>query len=147
MPTGAEAIAVGEKLWQQLIPEQQEGQLSFWEMYATRALVERFPGIGIEGHEVDLPKAVAASPEQVGIAIDTIGEHSPLAAIDVRPGDVLIEFGGEPFYRDHGGIPGLDAWLLRELRAKPATYSLRITRGNELLDLDLPLNLGSYQAR
>ncbi|MFQ5766455.1 MAG: M14 family zinc carboxypeptidase, partial [Acidobacteriota bacterium] len=59
-------------------------------------------------------------------------------------GDVVLEVGGEPFFRGQGGVAALDRWLRRELRATAAAYTIRLLRQGAPLDLTVRLKLGPY---
>src|SRR5206468_7934174 len=51
VPATPGAIAIAERAFDDLTPARAEGTLSFWEMYATRALEERMPTLGFDGVE------------------------------------------------------------------------------------------------
>jgi len=72
-------VATAERAWNELTPGRQEGTLSFWEMYATRALEERFPALGFEGSEEPLPAAASPMPEHVGLRVRQIDPAVALA--------------------------------------------------------------------
>ena len=61
VPATPAALAVGERAFDELTPKRPEGTLSFWEMYATRALEERVPSLGLDGAEEALPAGVTAA--------------------------------------------------------------------------------------
>ena len=142
VPHSESALAVGLALWDKFKPTREPGQLSFWEMYAQRAIEERFPELGFTGVETDLPDSVG---EQVGVEIGSVQESSLFAAAGLRQGDVLVEFGGEPFYRGREGLDGLYRWLVRELRDTPAEYTLSVLRNGNSLELSVVLRLGPYK--
>ncbi len=52
VPRTPASIEAGSALWTVLEPEHAEGVLSFWEMYAVRALEERFESVGFSGEDV-----------------------------------------------------------------------------------------------
>ncbi len=142
VPSSTEAMATGERAFNALAPKQVEGTLSFWEMFATRALEERVPTLGLEGTEETLPAGVEAAPEQV--AVRAVAAAGPLSAAGLKPGDLLVEFSGEPFFRGRGAVAGLHQWLIRELRAESAPYVLIVWRDGRRLQLNLQLKLGPY---
>ena len=144
MPTSASAIAVGERFWASLAPRHSQGTLSFWEMYAVRALEERFPSIGFEGDEAALPDRVPAAPEQVGLRVTAVDAASAVAEAGLRAGDLLIDVGGEPFFRGAGGVAQLYHWIVRELRGQPASYPLTVWRDGNRITLEAVFQLGSY---
>src|SRR5262249_50194501 len=55
VPTTPDANANAERAFNAMTPKRAEGTLSFWEMYATRALEERVPSLGFEASEEALP--------------------------------------------------------------------------------------------
>lgn len=153
IPTRSSALAAGEALWEGLAPEHAEGQLSFWEFYAVNALAERFPTVGLEGDEValddDLHAAMAsryiAGNEGVGIAIIGVDADGPLTASGIAPGDVLLEVGGEPFFRGRGGLATLHHWLMRELTGVPRSYRVLLWRDGAVIERTASLALGPYR--
>jgi hypothetical protein len=144
VPAAADALAVGERAFNELTPKRQEGTLSFWEMFATRALEERWPAIGIEGVEDALPPDIKAAPEQVAVRVRHVDPDGLLAAAALKPGDLLIELGGEPFFRGRGGLTSLHHWLIRELRNEPASYAVTVWRDGRRLEATVRLKLGPY---
>lgn len=153
VPTGSSAVAAGEALWESLTPTHPEGQLSFWEFYAVNALAERFPAVGLEGDEVELGDELLAAMtrrsssgnESVGIGIIGVDHAGPFAGAGIAPGDVLLEVGGEPFFRGHGGLAALHHWLMRELTGVPKSYSVLLWRDGALLERTASLALGPYR--
>ena len=147
LPTSPAAIALGEGLTNELSPRHPEGTLSFWEMYATRALEERFPTVGFDGEEAVLPTSTPGAPEQVAIRVTRVEADGPLASL-LRPGDLLLDVGGEPFFSGRrgggGGVAHLYQWMLRELRAEPASYPLTVWRAGNRVSLDATFGLGPY---
>ena len=144
VPTTAEAIANAERAFNTMTPKQPEGTLSFWEMYATRALEERVPSLSFDAIEEALPAAVKAAPEQVALRVRDVVPTSPLAPSGLKAGDLLIEVGGEPFFRGRGGVAGLHHWIIRELRGAPAPYTVAIWRDGKRVESTVRLKLGSY---
>ena len=146
VPATADAIAIAERAFTDLTPAHAEGTLSFWEMYATRALEERLPTLGFDGVEAALPSDVKAAPEQVAVRIQRVTPGSPLSAAGLKPGDLLLELGGEPFFRGRGAVTGLHRRLIRELRAAPAPYTVVIWRDGKRVESTIQLRLGPYIA-
>jgi hypothetical protein len=144
VPTTPEANANAERAFNAMAPKQAEGTLSFWEMYATRALEERVPSLGFEAIEEALPVGVKAAPEQVALRVRTVAPTSLLSASGLKAGDLLIEVGGEPFFRGRGGVTGLHHWLVRELRAAPAPYTVASWRDGKRVESTVQLKLGTY---
>jgi S1-C subfamily serine protease len=115
-------------------------------MYAQRALEERFPDVGFGGEEVPLPRRLTgAAPEQVAIRITDVEAGGAASLAGLEPGDVLITVGGEPFFRGRGGVGGLHHWMVRELRATPADYELRVWRDGREATLSATYGLGPYR--
>jgi dienelactone hydrolase len=139
-----EAIAIAERAFNELTPKHAEGTLSFWEMYATRALEERMPSLGFDGTEEALPAGVKAAGEQVALRVRQIAPTGPLSASGLKAGDLLVEFGGEPFFRGRGAVTGLHHWLIRELRAAAAPYTMVVWRDGRRVESTIQLKLGSY---
>jgi len=132
-------------LWEALLPKHPEGQMSFWEMYAVRALEERFPDMGFGGEEAPLPQgATALVSEQVAMRVTDVTDGSAVQAAGLEAGDLLLSVGDEPFFRDRGGVAGLHHWLLRELRETPAAYEMMVWRDGVLLTLEANFQLGPY---
>ena len=145
VPVSANAAPVAAALWQALVPKHPEGQMSFWETYAVRALEERFPDMGFEGEEAPLPQgATALESEQVAVRVTDVTEGSAVHAAGLEAGDLLLAVGGEPFFRDRGGVAGLHHWLLRELRETPVPYQMIVWRDSRLVTLEASYQLGPY---
>lgn len=158
---GTEAsVAEGKRLWKSLRPSRPPGRLSFWEMYASGALRERFPSVGLAGTEVGGPgSGGGTSPpsggaggadlglegEAVAIRIDAVDPAGPFAGSGIRAGDLLLEVGGEPFFAGRGGLRSLHEWLLRELTARPRRYPVMVWRDGRRVELEGTLSLGSYR--
>jgi hypothetical protein len=142
--SGARADA-GRALWSAWAPRHPEKTLSYWERFAIAALDERLPSLGFEGTEVDMPAAPAA-PEQVAVRVNSVAGGSPFASLGLRIGDLLLEVGGEPFFRGKGGVEGLRQWLMRELRSEPAELRLIVWRDGLSRTLSGKLALGPYAA-
>ncbi|HET9833830.1 MAG TPA: hypothetical protein VFP91_19040 [Vicinamibacterales bacterium] len=139
-----EAIAIAERAFNDLMPSHPEGTLSFWEMFATRALEERLPSLGIEGSEETLPSGIESAAEQIAIRLRQVDTTGPLSASGLKPGDLLVEVGGEPFFRGRGGLVALRQWLMRELRAATAPYQLVAWRDGKRIESTVNLKLGPY---
>ncbi|MCH7563924.1 MAG: hypothetical protein IH968_08885 [Gemmatimonadetes bacterium] len=145
VPISASGAPVAAGLWEALLPKHPEGQMSFWEMYAVRALEERFPDMGFGGEEAPLPQgATALVSEQVAMRVTDVTDGSAVQAAGLEAGDLLLSVGDEPFFRDRGGVAGLYHWLLRELRETPAAYEMMVWRDGVLLTLEANFQLGSY---
>jgi C-terminal processing protease CtpA/Prc len=113
-------------------------------MYAVRALEERFESVGFSGTGVPMPME-ATAPEQVAIRITSVNEGSDAARAGLRSGDILLRFGGEPFFRDRGGLVGLHHWLVRELRTQVQQYELLVWREGRSVTLRGGFSLGPYR--
>ncbi len=144
VPATSDSIAAATRAWSELAPKHAEGTLSFWEMYATRALEERLPTLGIAGGEEPLPGGVKAAGEQVAVRVKQIDSGGPLAAAGLKAGDLLLELGGEPFFAGRGGVQSLHHWLIRELRNEPATYPVVVWRDGRRTESTVSLKLGPY---
>ena len=123
VPTSAESTKTARQLSASLRARHPEGVLSFWEAYAMRSLEDRLPPLGLVGRETGVTRG-----EQTSIRIDDVAEDSAFFRAGLRPGDVLVEVDGEPFF-EGSGLDGLRSWLVRELDATPREVSLRIRRG------------------
>ena len=144
VPVTPEAVAAGERAFNELTPKHAEGTLSFWEMYATRALEERVPTLGFDGAEEALPSGVKAAAEQVAVRVRQVAPAGPLSGAGIKPGDLLVEVGGEPFFRGRGAVTGLHQWLIRELRGDAAPYTIVMWRDGRRVESTIPLKLGPY---
>jgi dienelactone hydrolase len=144
VPASPAAIATAEWAFNALTPKHPEGTLSFWEMFATRALEERLPALGVDGVEDALPAGITAAAEQVAVRVRHVDPSGALAAPILKPGDLLIAFGGEPFFRGRGGLTGLHQWLIRELRAEPAPYAVVVWRDGRRLETTVQLKLAAW---
>jgi hypothetical protein len=144
VPATPDAIAVAERAFNELTPAHGEGTLSFWETFATRALEERVPALGLDGAEEPLPPGVPAAGEQVAVRVRQIGSSGPLSAAGLKPGDLLLEVGGEPFFRGRGALTALHQWLVRELRIEPAPYPVVAWRDGRRAESRVWLKLGPY---
>ena len=146
VPAGDATLAIAKALWEELQPRHPEGPLSFWEMYAVRALEERFPDVGFSGDEVPLPRGLTVTaPEQVGIQITTVEAGGAASEAGLEPEDVLITVGGEPFFQGRGGVRGLHHWMVRELRTRPTEYELTVWRDGRISTLSATYRLGPYR--
>jgi hypothetical protein len=144
VPQTEESLEAGRALWKALEPKHPEGILSFWEMYATRALGERFPALGLEGEAVDDPARYGLEGEMTGIRLTQVDPHGPFGGVSLQAGDVLLEVDGEPFFTGRG-LGFLHAWLLRELDGVARPYPLQIWRNGDRLELEAELALGDYR--
>ena len=146
VPATPAAIAIAERAFNELTPKHPEGTLSFWEMYAARALEERVPTLGFDGAEEALPAGVKAAAEQIAIRVRQAAPAGPLSAAGLKPGDLVLEVGGEPFFRGRGGVSGLHDWLIRELRGQAAPYTIAVLRDGKRVESTVQLKLGRYIA-
>jgi len=144
VPATPASLAAAQRAFDELTPKRAEGTLSFWEMFATRALEERVPSLGIDGAEEALPAGVSAAAEQVAVRIRQVAATGPLAAAGLKPGDLLVEVGGEPFFRGRGALTALHHWLVRELRNEPAPYAVVAWRDGRRVESSVRLALGPY---
>jgi S1-C subfamily serine protease len=112
--------------------------LSFWETYATRSLEDRLPALGLEGQETG-----ASRREQTSIRIEGVAKDSAFYRAGLRPGDVLVEVDGEPFF-EGSGLDGLQSWLVRELEETPRAMLVRIRRGGKEQTLLATLSLQPF---
>jgi hypothetical protein len=144
VPATPEAMAVAERAFNEVAPKHAEGTLSFWETFATRALEERVPALGVDGAEEPLPPGVKAAGEQVAVRVRQVGPSGPLSAAGLKPGDLLLEVGGEPFFRGRGALTALYQCLIRELRTEPAPYSVVAWRDGRRVESRVSLKLGPY---
>jgi dienelactone hydrolase/predicted thioesterase len=144
VPATPAAIAVAERAFAELTPKHAEGPLSFWEMFATRALEERVPALGLDGAEEALPPGVKAAGEQVAVRVRHVAASGPLAGAGLKAGDLLLEVGGEPFFRGRGALTTLHHWIIRELRSEPASYTVVTWRDGRRVESTVRLALGPY---
>jgi hypothetical protein len=144
VPAAPDGVASARQAFDALAPKHAEGTMSFWEMYATRALEERVPTLGIEGVEEPAPAAATSGGEQVAVRLTRVSPSGPLAAADLKVGDLLLEVGGEPFFQGRGALAGLHHWLIRELRGEPAIYPVAVWRDGRRVESSVPLKLGPY---
>lgn len=143
VPVTDESVEAAQAFWTSITPRHQEGQLSFWEMYAQRALEERFPDVGFAGVEVDLPDGFAGSaPEQVAIRVTGVSATGP---DDLRQGDLILAVGNEPYFRTRGAVSSTYQWLVRELREWPRDYSFSILREGRPVTVAHSYELGPYR--
>ncbi len=144
VPTSPASVRHARDAWLALTPTQAEGELSFWEMYAVRALEERVPSVAFDGVEQPLPAPASAPPEQVAVRVTTVEAESAASRAGLVAGDLLLTFGGEPFFAGRGGVQGLRHWLMRELRETAKAYELVVWREGRLVTLTAAYALGPY---
>lgn len=146
VPRTPASIEAATALSTELEPTHAEGTLSFWEMYAVRALEERFERVGFEGREMPLPSGYESSAlEQVALRVTAVDAGGTAAEAGLQTGDVLLSFGGEPFFRDQGGVTRLHQWLVREVRTHAQEYDLAVWREGRLVTLRGEFALGPYR--
>lgn len=141
---GDRPAGAGRALSAALAPRVAEKTLSYWERFAIAALDERLPTLGFEGAEVDMPAGASAAAEQVAIRVKSVTASGPFTTMGLRAGDLLLEVGGEPFFRGNGGIEGLRQWLMRELRSVPSPMPITVWRDGRTHTFDGTLGLGAY---
>jgi hypothetical protein len=140
----AGAVESGRALWSSLAPRYPEKTLSYWERFAMAALNERLPSLGFEGPEVAVPSGVASADEQVAIRVTNVTAGGPFAPSGLRAADLLLEVGGEPFFRGNGGVEGVRQRLMRELRSEPEALDLIVWRDGRKQTLASRVALGPY---
>jgi dienelactone hydrolase len=145
VPGTPEAAAVAERAFDALAPTHAGGTLSFWETFAIRSLEERVPALGIEGDEAAMPQGIKAASEQVAVAVRRIAPGNLLSSADLQPGDLLLDVGGEPFFRGRGALTALRQWLMRELRSDAHSYTVVVWRGGRRVESSVRLKLGPYR--
>ena len=146
LPSSEAAVARAIQLAEDLEPTRAGGVLSFWEMYAQRAIEERFPSVGFQGDEAALPGAYGDhAPEQMAVLIRSIEDGGPADRAGLEAGDVLLSVGGEPFFEGRGGVAGLYTWMVRELRTNPTEYELEVWRDGAVVVLKAIYQLGPYR--
>ncbi len=143
IPQWETSIAEGQRLWTTLTPRHEEGTLSFWEMYAVRALEERFPSLGLEGTLTTEVDDMTLPGERAAVRIEAVDDQSPFAASNLQPGDLLLAVDDEPFFVGRG-LDVLHGWLLRELTGTPRDYALLVSRNGREVTLTATLQLGAY---
>ena len=144
VPATPAAVTIAERAFEALTPKRAEGTLSFWEMYATRSLEERVPALGLDGAEEAMPAGVTAAGEQVAVRVRQVAPAGPMAGAGLKAGDLLLEVGGEPFFRGRGGLTTLHHWLIRELRREPAPYTIVAWRDGRRVESTVRVALGPY---
>ena len=145
VPQTQASVAAGKALWESLAPTHAEGTMSFWEMYAVRALEERFPSLGMKGEEISDPASLGLEGESTGIRVTEVAKSSALGKAGVRVGDILVEVGDEPFYVGRGGLSFLHSWLMRELRGESRAYPIIVWRDGDRVELTANLALRPYR--
>ncbi len=140
----AGAADAGRALSSAFVPRYPEKTLSYWERFAVAALSERLPTVGFDGPEVAMPSGAVSAAEQVAIRVNSVTRGAPFASTGLRAGDLLLEVGGEPFFRGNGGVDGLRQWLMRELRSDPVALDLIVWRGGRKQTLTSNVALGPY---
>ena len=100
VPRGDSADEAGKRFAQSLRPTMPAGQLSFWEMYAVRALEERFPSLGLELVEKPLPTPLSPITNQLGWQVTEVNDEGPLGSAGLKPGDLIVRFGDHHLFAD-----------------------------------------------
>lgn len=144
VPQTPKAIAAGRQLADEWDVDAPQNVFSYWETYAGRALEERFPDVGFQGVETNAPSGAGLVGEETAIRVTQVAAGSSVQAAGLRSGDLVLEVGGEPFYRGHGGVAGLHTWLMHELRGQPKQYSILIWRNGQRSTLTAQFQLGPY---
>jgi membrane-associated protease RseP (regulator of RpoE activity) len=143
VPVSPQSAAAAAALAREMAPARKEAPLSFWEMYATRALQERWPSLGFTAEEVSHPPDVKGAHDQVALRVTSVEPRSAVARAGLLAGDTLVEVGGEPFFRGRG-TTHLHSWVLRELRQVPQSFALTVVRNGTFVTLKADLQLGPY---
>jgi hypothetical protein len=141
----AGAADAGRTLSSAFAPRYPEKTLSYWERFAIAALSERLPTLGFDGPEVAMPSGLVSAAEQVAIRVNSV-TAGPFASTGLRVGDLLLEVGGEPFFRGNGGVEGVRQRLMRELRSEPVALDLIVWRDGRKQTLTGRVGLGPYAA-
>jgi S1-C subfamily serine protease len=120
-------LAAGEKWLATLAPKVEPGLLAFWEDYAVATLKEERPGLPGEWEQATdgVPEGFAA------LKVKSVPEGSPL-----RPGDMILEFDGEPFFAAADGAAFLRDYLWR---TRGQALHLKVRRDGQLHDVSVPL--------
>ena len=143
VPHSDAGLAVGQSLEASLQPLPNEAALSFWEGYAVQTLEDRFPTLGLSGEPTELPPALSSSDERIAIRLSAVESEGPFGSTDLRSGDLLLNVGGEPFFRGRG-LEELRHWLMRELVSVPRSYVVQVWRDGAMVEQDVPLQLRPF---
>lgn len=108
-----------------------------------QTLKDRFPALGLEGEPAALPSTLGPPGERIAIGLTTIDPEGAFGAADLRPGDLLLAVGGEPFFKDYG-LGALYHWLLRDLESVPHPYSVEVWRDGAVVERQVELALGPF---
>ena len=144
VPQSEVSLAAARRLSDSIEPTIEEGRLSYWEFYATRALEERFPELGLSGEELSEVPGIALDGERVAIRITEVAPDGAFSGTGLSAGDLLLEVGGEPLFAGKG-LDSLHHWLLRELVANERIYALVAWRDGAELRLQVPFALGPFR--
>jgi S1-C subfamily serine protease len=90
--------------------------------------------LGIAAQDVPLPRRVAryhALPASHGVLVTEVVAGMPAQQADIRDGDLIVAFAGEPITR----TDDLHRLLTGDRLGRPTT--VRVLRGTELLDLSV----------
>ena len=97
------------------------------------------------GEEVPLPSGIGAwAPEQVAIRVTNVEAGTGSDRAGLRSGDILLAFGGDPFFSERADVADLHRWLVRELRSYPQDYELLVWREGRAVALRGAFALGPY---
>jgi S1-C subfamily serine protease len=85
--------------------------------------------LGVAGHDTPVPRLLVRAHHLThdrGVAINAVSEGTPAAAAELRPGDIIVEFAGEPVR----GIDDLHRLLTEDRIGE--LLALKILRSGEL---------------
>ncbi len=143
VPRSGAALEAGRSLETSIRPHPNEAALSYWERYAVQTLEDRFPALGLEGEPAALPSALGPPGERIAIRLTTIDPKGSFGAADLRPGDLLLAVGGEPFFEGYG-LGALYQWLIRDLESVPHPYWVEVWRDGAVVERKIELALRPF---
>ena len=143
VPQSDAALAAGQSLEASIQPLPNAAALSFWEGYAVQTLEDRFPSLGLVGEPTRLPETLGNPGERVAVRLTAVDAEGPLGSIDLRPDDLLLAIGGEPFFQGRG-FEDLRQWLIRDLETAPRRYSVETWRDGAVIEQDVMLQLRPF---
>ncbi len=138
VPASLDSLVRARELAARFEPRAPAGTLSFWEMYAARALERWFPPLQMETTAISLEASTGT--ESAGLRVDAIAPGSLFHDAGVRAGDVLIGVDGEPFFSD-SSVEELRHWLMREASPVARDIRVEVKRGEEALAFHASLAL------